>query len=225
MGPMIGSLPGGGSFTIGWGNGVFSEDGGRGDAYNEKGTIAKGLFLGGRVVTHPSLNTSLTLLAENDGWDWNAGLQGDWRGITLGLYATELEEGTERDPRTLIYNYLKWNVNLGYSGNIIDISRGVLLRTRITALAREEQRLRYEIANRERRIRVLEVALRRAQAGELAELEKRRQQLEAEVSAEREAIRQANERLRQIEQNQRPPQPQPTPRPPQSQTPSQPPQR
>jgi hypothetical protein len=200
----IGSLPGSASFTLGWGNGVFSDDGNLGDAYNSKGTIAKGLFGGVRLATHPSLNTTLNFLVENDGWDWNAGLQGDWRGITLGVYGTELEQSSTRDPRTLIYNYRKWNVGLGYSGNIIDISRGVILRTRITALAREEQRLRYEIRNRERRIQVLEVALRRAQAGELADIEKRRRELESEVSAEREAIRQANERLKQIEQGQRP---------------------
>jgi hypothetical protein len=221
-GPMFGQLPGAASFTLGYGSGVFRDDGDLGDAYNEKGTIVKGMFLGGRLVTHPSLNTTLSFLAENDGWDWNAGVQGDWRGITLGLYGSELEEGGERDPRTLIYNYRKWNVALGYSGNIIDISRGVILRTRISALAREEQRLRFEINNRERRIRVLEVALRRAQAGELAEMDKRRRELEAEVSAEREAIRQANERLRQIEQGQRNRPPTPTPPP---QTPPQPPTR
>ena len=218
-GAMIGSVPGSASFTLGWGNGVFSDDGGLGDIYNDKGTIAKGLFAGVRLAMHPTLNTGLNFLVENDGWDYNAGVQGDWRGITLGLYGTELEEGGTRDPRTLIYNYRKWNASLGYSGNIIDISRGVILRTRITALAREEQRLRYEIANRERRIRVLEVALRRAQAGELADIEKRRRELDAEVSAEREAIRQANERLRQIEQGQRNPSPPPSqnppPRPPQ----------
>ena len=43
--------------------------------------------------------------------------------------------------------------------------------------------------------RVLEVALRRAQAGELADIERRRRELEAEVSAEREAIRTAREAL------------------------------
>lgn len=219
MGALMGTLPGSASLSVGYGNGVFRDDGGRGDAYNDKGTIAKGLFLGGRMVTHPTLNTTLHLLAENDGWDWNAGIVGDWRGLTLGVYGTELEEGTTRDPRTLIYNYMKWNVSLGYSGNIVDISRGVILRSRITALAREEQRLRYEIANRERRIRVLEVALRKAQAGELASIEARRKQLESEVSAEREAIRQANERLKQIEQGQRggqqpPPTPAPQPNPP-----------
>lgn len=214
-GPMLGTLPGSASFTLGYGSGVFSDDGGRGKAYNKSGTIVEGLFLGGRLVTHPSLNTSLMFVAENDGWDWNLGAVYDWRGITLGAYATEIEAGTKRDPAGLnVYNYTKFNVALGYSGNIVDISRGVLLRSRITALTREEQRLRYEIANRERRIGVLEVALRRAQAGELASIEARRKQIEAEVSAEREAIRQANERLRQIEQQQRNPTPVPPSNPP-----------
>ena len=216
-GPLLGSLPGSASFTVGYGTGVFSDDGDLGDRYNKSGTLVEGLFLGGRLVTHPSLNTSLMLVAENDGWDWNVGAVYDWRGITLGAYATEIEAGTKRDPNAFnVYNYTKFNVSLGYSGNIVDISRGVLLRSRITALTREEQRLRFEIANRERRIGVLEVALRRAQAGELASIEARRKQIESEVSAEREAIRQANERLRQIEQQQRgnPPTPVPPSNPP-----------
>lgn len=198
----------------GWGNGIFSEDGGLGDAYNAKGTIAEGVFLGGRVVTHPSEETTLSFLAENDGWDWNAGVSGDWRGITVGVFATELEEGSERDPNGFrIYNYRKWNVSLGYSGNIFDISRGVLLRTRIGDMAREQVRLRAEIANRERRIQGLQVALRQAQAGELEALNQRRAELERAVQEEREAIRRAEERLRQIQEGQPPAQPTPTPPP------------
>jgi hypothetical protein len=128
-----------GSFSLGWGNGIFSDDGGLGDEYNMKGTLVEGLFLGGRVSFHPTLNTTLTVMAENDAWDWNAGALFDWRGITLGLYGTELEEGS-RDPLKCglcrVYNYRKWNVSLGYAGNLIDISRGVILRTRVTELTR-----------------------------------------------------------------------------------------
>jgi hypothetical protein len=201
-----------GSISLGYGNGLFSDDGGLGDDYNLKGQIAEGLFFGGRVVARPTVNTSISLLAENDGWDWNAGIVGDWRGITLGIYGTELEEGS-RDPSKCpqnealcrIYNYAKMNVSLGYSGNIIDISRGVLLRTRISELEREQQRLRSEIASRERRIAALEVALRRAQAGELAEIARRRQELEQQIQEEREAIRRATERLEQLERQRQPP--------------------
>ena len=198
--------------TGGWGNGIFSDDGGLGDQYNSKGTVAEGLFFGGRLVTHPTDETTITVLAENDGWDWNAGVQADWRGIALGFYGTELEQGSERDPNAfLIYNYRKWNVSLGYSGNIFDISRGVLLRTRISDMARERVRLRAEIANRERRIQGLQVALRQAQAGELEALNQRRAELERAVEAEREAIRRAEERLRQIQEGQQPAQPTPPP--------------
>lgn len=197
-----------GSFSIGWGNGIFSDDGGLGDEYNMKGTLVEGLFLGGRVSFHPTLNSTLTVMAENDGWDWNAGALFDWRGITLGFYGTELEEGS-RDPLKCglcrVYNYRKWNVSLGYAGNLIDISRGVILRTRVTELTREQYRLRAEIANRERRIQALEVALRRAQAGELADIARRREELERQIQEERDAIRRAEERLQNIERNPPPP--------------------
>ena len=203
-----------GSISLGYGNGLFSDDGELGDDYNLKGQIAEGLFFGGRVVAQTSPNTSISLLAENDGWDWNAGIIGDWRGITLGIYGTELEEGS-RNPSKCpniealcrIYNYAKMNVSLGYSGNIIDISRGVLLRTRISELEREQQRLRSEIASRERRIAGLEAALRTAQAGELAEIARRRQELEQQIQEEREAIRRATERLEQLERQRQPPPP------------------
>jgi hypothetical protein len=192
------------SFSLGWGNGIFKDDGGLGKWYNDRGTIAKGLFLGARFVNHPSLNSTVTLLLENDGWDYNAGLLYDWRGLSAAFYLTELEEGTSRcrpaSNCSYIYNYMKPNVTFGYNGNIIDISRGVILRTRITELTREQQRLRLEIAERERRIRGLEVSLRKAQAGELATIERRRRELEESLRQEREAIQRAEQRLRDIQE-------------------------
>jgi len=202
VGAMTGRLPGSQfGFTLGYGNGLFSEDGGLGKAYNDRGTIAKGLFLGGRFSMHPSLNTTLDFMAENDGFDYNAGVVYDWRGLSVGLYGTELEEGGRKTTGYGIYNYTKYNLSLGYSGNIIDISRGVLLRTRITELTREQQRLNAEIEARSRRIKGLEVALRKAQAGELAGMAARRAELEKSVQEEREAIQRAEERLRSIQQN------------------------
>ena len=191
------------SLSVGYGNGLFREDGGLGDRYNNSGTIADGLFLGSRFVTHPSANTSLTLLAENDGWDWNAGIVAEWRGVAIGLYGTELEAGG-RDGEAEgfnVYNYTKFNFSIGYTGNVRDISRGVVLRSRITELSREQGRLRAEVASRERRIKRLETQLASARQGELARLESRRQQLEMEVQAEREAIRRATERLKALEQS------------------------
>ena len=204
------------SFSVGYGNGLFREDGGLGDKYNNSGTIAKGLFLGSRLVLHPSGNSSLTLLAENDGWDWNAGVVAEWRGVTLGVYGTELEAG-RRDGEAEgfnVYNYTKINFAVGYFGNVRDISHGVVLRSRITEMTRESRRLRYEISSRERRIHRLETQLADARSGELVRLDQKRQQLEMDLQAEREAIKRASERLKALEQSGTRPAPRPPTTPP-----------
>ncbi|HET7621435.1 MAG TPA: hypothetical protein VFK39_05980 [Gemmatimonadaceae bacterium] len=199
------------SFTLGFGSGLFYDDGDLGDAYNDKGQIAKGLFLGGRYAVHPTENTRIDLLAENNGWDWNAGVVASWRGLSLGVYATELEEGSKspsKGPLYNVYNYTKVNVSLGYSANVFDIARGVVLRTRVGELEREQARLRAELQTRERRVAELESQLRVAQAGELAQVAKQRQELEAQIQAEREAIKRAEERLKALQSPDQPKKPQ-----------------
>lgn len=197
------------SLTLGYGDGLFSDDGGLGKNYNDKGTVAKGLFFGGRYAIHPSANTRLDFLAENNGWDWNAGVVGTWRGISLGIYGTELEEGSKSPSKGTfysVYNYTKVNLSLGYSGNIYDIGRGTMLRSRVGELQREETRLHLELAKREERITALDDQLRKAQAGELAEVAKRRQTLESEIQAERDAIQKAEDRLKALQAgDQKPP--------------------
>ena len=128
------------SLTVGYGDGIFSDDGDLGRNYNDKGTIAKGLFLGGRYAIHPSSDSRFDFIAENNGWDWNAGVVATWRGLSLGIYGTELEEGAKSPTKgTLynVYNYSKVNLSLGYSGNLHDIAQGVVLRSRVAELQRE----------------------------------------------------------------------------------------
>ncbi len=144
----------------------------------------------------------MTLLAENNGWDWNAGLVGNWRGLSLGLYGTELEEGGKNPNKGFlytIYNYAKFNMSLGYSGNLHDIAHGTILRARIGELEQEQLRLRAEISQRQHKIDDLQVALQKAQGGELAEVAKRREQLDAQIQEEQEAIKRAEERLNQLQ--------------------------
>jgi hypothetical protein len=196
------------SLTLGFGSGLFYDDGDLGSSYNDKGQIARGLFLGGRYAVHPTENTRVDFLAENNGWDWNAGIIGSWRGLSLGVYATELEEGSKSPSKGSlynVYNYTKVNISLGYSANVFDIARGVVLRTRVGELEREQARLRAEVKSRERRIAALEADLRVAQAGELAEVAKQRQQLEAQIQAERDAIKRAEERLKALQNPDQPP--------------------
>lgn len=213
------------SFSVGYGNGLFSDDGGLGAAYNRRGQVAKGLFFGSRVLFNPAPATNVTVMAENDGWDWNAGVVASWHGVSLGLYGTELEEGgksPDKGPLYGVYNYAKFNVSLGYSTSIGRFGSGLLLRTRVSDLEREQQRLRTEIGLRERRIASLEASLREAQAGELAQVLRRREELEAQLQAERDAIRRAEERLRQLQQGQQPTTP-PSTTPPSTTPPSPPP--
>lgn len=199
------------SFNIGYGNGIFSDDGDLGAAYNRRGTIVDGLFLGARAVLRAQNGSSIALVAENDGWDWNAGLIGSWRRFVIGVYVTELEEGTGSpsgsDPLRH-YNYTKLNVSVGYRANLFDVAGRSKERSRVSELEQERLELRGEIARREGQITRLEEQLRETQAGELAEILDRRRQLEARIEEEREAIRRAEERLRQLE---RTPQEQRTP--------------
>ncbi len=186
------------SWTLGYGNGLFKDDGGLGKAYNRSGTVAKGLFFGARALAHPTENTRLSFMFDNNGFDFNIGAVVDWRGVYLGLYGTEIEEGGMSASKGALYkvfNYAKPNVTLGYTGNVYDISRGVILRARVDVLEREQRRLRLEIAARERRIAGLEVSLRQAQQGELATIAKRREELEALIQQERDEIKKVQDRL------------------------------
>ena len=196
------------SFSLGYGSGIFHDDGDLGRNYNDKGTIVKGLFLGARYALRTSENSNVTLLAENNGWDWNAGVVGNWRGISLGVYGTELEEGG-KDPSKgslyTIYNYAKFNVSLGYSGNLHDIAHGTILRARIGELEQEQLRLRAQIAQRQNKIADLQASLQKAQGGELAEVAKRREQLDAQIQEEQDAIKRAEERLNQLQGGSPPP--------------------
>ena len=129
------------SLTIGGGDGMFSQDGNIGAEYNSSGTVVKGMFFGARTVSHPTTNTTISLVGENNGFDYNAGVIGGWRGLSLGVYASELEDGTTRSPASLlIYNYQKWNVSFSYSGNFRDVAHGHWLRTQISELEREQRR-------------------------------------------------------------------------------------
>ena len=166
---------------------------------------------------HPSATASLTLLAENDGWDWNAGVVAEWRGVTFGVYGTELEAGRRKGEAEgfNVYNYTKFNFALGYTGNVRDISHGVVLRSRITEMTREQRRLRTEIVvARATASRRLEGAARRTRVrASSRSSSSRRQQLEIELQAEREAIKRATDRLKELEQGGRPA-PQPPTKPP-----------
>jgi hypothetical protein len=186
--------------TLGWGDGIFSQDGGLGAAYSKSGTIARGLFLGVRTVSHPSPNTTVSILAENNGFDWNAGVVGGWRGLMLGLYASEIGKGsTPQASSFYIYNYTKFDFAVSYNGNFINVAHGQWLRTQMTEIQREQEVLKKEIAQHNQTIAKLEGEVATLQKAEFSNTDKQKQQLEQELEQEREAIKRANDRLKQLQ--------------------------
>ena len=194
------------SLSVGFGNGLFSDDGGI-ENYSEHST--GGMFYGGSVSFAPAANTELTLMAENNAWDFNLGASLNYRGVLAGLYLTELGAGTSDADTSnfgssFVYNYQKVAFTLGWQSNIFALLRGEFLQNRVAALDRERQQLLAAMEQRQQRIAALELEINRYEAQNLLELEQRRAQAEAELQAEREALRRLEERLRRIEQQQQP---------------------
>jgi hypothetical protein len=188
------------SFTLGGGQGLFSDDGGLGAAYDRHGQVVKGMFFGTQLQVHPTSVASISLVAENDAWNYNVGLRGEFHGIGIGLYGTELEEGsTKRSSDFLIYNYAKANFVVYYHANFRDVGRGIFLRSEITQLEHQQSELKAEMARRERRIHDLQVSLGKLQGSALSDVERQRQELEAQLKEEQDQIRRANERLQQLQ--------------------------
>jgi len=194
------------SLSVGFGNGLFEDDGGI-VGYSEHDM--NGLFYGGSVSFAPAANSELTLMVENNAWDYNIGASFNYRGVIAGLYLTELGTGssdadTANFGSSYVYNYQKVAFTLGWQSNIFALLRGDFLQNRVAALDRERQQLLAAMEQRQQRIAALELEINRYEAQNLLELEQRRAQAEAELAAEREALRRLEERLRRIEQQQQP---------------------
>lgn len=186
------------SLSVGYGNGLFSDDGGLGSGYARHST--GGLFGGVKMDLFPTPKSVLSFMIENNAWDYNLGAVFDYRGLRAGVYWTELGAGSSDSARTP-YNYDKFAFSLGWQSNALGLLRGNILKDRIAELEREQQGLEREIAARQQRIASLELEIDRYQAQNLLELEQRRAQAEQELRSEREALRRLEERLRRLEQN------------------------
>ena len=191
--------------SIGFGNGLFSDDGGLGDAYAQAST--GGLFGGVKIDFQPARLTTLSVMLENNAWDWNLGASVDYRGIRAGLYWTEITAGGAESAAApdVFYNYSKVAFALGWQSNIFALLRGDFLRGRVAELERRREGLLAEINTRQQRIQALELEINRLEAQNLLELEQRRAEAERQLQDERESLRRLEERLRQLERTQPPP--------------------
>ena len=192
------------SLTAGAGNGLFSDDGGLGDAYasNSRG----GFFYGATLDIPASNDLRFTLLAENNAWDFNIGASAAYRGLRAGVYVTELGAGSAPSTESGdlssqgFYNYRKFAFTLGWQSNILALFQGDFLQKRADRLAREREQLLADVTARQRRVAALEIELDRLEAQNLLELEQRRAAAEVQLRQEREALRRLEDRLKRVEQ-------------------------
>ena len=210
------------SFTVGYGNGLFKNHGEELTEEQYANNPTGGLFYGVKTEFAPGPHMNLTLMAENNAWDYNAGASLSYRGLRAGLYFTEIGGGSadpsDEVPGSYYFNYSKVAFTLGWQSNIFALLRGDFLQNKAAQLERRRQGLLAQITERQRRIAALELEINRYEAQNLLELEQRRAQAEAELRQEREALRRLEERLKRVEQ-QNPPRPTPPQAQPQQQPP------
>ncbi|HWZ57465.1 MAG TPA: hypothetical protein VNW46_00715 [Gemmatimonadaceae bacterium] len=189
--------------TIGYGDGLFSNHGNlpvKLYASNATG----GLFYGVDATMRPTPNTLVTIMGENNAWDFNVGAQVDWRGLRAGVAVTELGAGSQKinptEAATAIYHYTKFAFTVGWHSNIFALFKGHFLENREAALRKERDTMLAEVAKRQGRIAELQELVKQYEAQNLLELEQRREAAQAELKAETEALHRLEERLKRVEQ-------------------------
>jgi hypothetical protein len=191
--------------SVGYGNGLFNDNGGVGKAYasHDRG----GLFYGLKTDFSPTQNFSLSLMFEDNSWDYNLGGSLNYRGIRAGLYMTELGAGSQEgtSDTAFVYGYSKMAFTLGWQSNVFALLRGDFLQSRAAELERQRQGLIAEINKRQQRIAELELEINRYEAQNLLDLEQRRVQAEQQLREERDVLRRLEERLKRIESSNPPP--------------------
>ena len=191
--------------SVGYGNGLFNDDGGLGARYSAHNN--GGLFWGVKTDFNAGPNMTITMMFEDNSWDYNFGGSLNYRGIRAGLYMTEIGAGSGPDEGAVddtayVYKYSKMAFTLGWQSNIFALLRGDFLQSRAAELERQRQGLLAEINRRQQRIAELELEINRYEAQNLLDLEQRRVQAEAQLREEREILKRLEDRLKRIEQQQ-----------------------
>jgi len=198
------------SISLGYGNGLFSDDGGLGKAYANQST--GGFFGGMKVDFYPSDRSILSFMLEQNAWNWNLGGSYDYRGLRFGLYWMNLFPGqADTGAAAQLYNYSKFAFSLSWQSNVLGIVHGDFLQQQEQQLQAEVASMQKEIAARQQRIAGLELEIQRYEAQNLLEIEQRRAAAEQALRQEKEALQQLEDRLQRLEQNAPPPPPPPPP--------------
>jgi hypothetical protein len=190
------------SLTLGYGNGLFSNHGSL-PTREYAADATGGLFYGIKTDFRPSTNTLVSVMAENNAWDFNVGSYVSYRGLRVGLAVTELGAGSAQisaaNPASALYRYPKINLSIGWQSNIFALLRGNVLENRVAQLQKQRDLLLADIGEHQQRIGKLQGEIRRYEAQNLLELEQRRAQAQGELQTETDALHRLEDRLRRVE--------------------------
>lgn len=199
------------SISLGYGDGLFSDDGGLGKAYSNQKT--GGIFGGIKMDLFPSERSVLSFMVEDNAWQINLGASWNYRGLRIGAYWMNLAPGTaDTGAAGHLYNYSKFAFSLSWQSNVLGVVHGDFLQKQEQELQAQVASMQKEIAARQQRIASLELEIQRYEAQNLLEIEQRRAAAEQALKQEKDALQQLEDRLQRLEQNNpTPPPPAPPP--------------
>ncbi|HEX6966967.1 MAG TPA: hypothetical protein VF166_14340 [Gemmatimonadaceae bacterium] len=187
------------SASVGFGNGLFTDDGGLGRFYASHST--GGVFGGVEASLNAGSSTSISVMLENDAWDYNAGLVVDYHGVRAGAYLTQIGSSSPIPGVTDdLYNSSKFAFTFGWRGNVLGLAHDNVLKNRVAELERQRTLLLSLISMREERVVELDLQLKRYEAQGLLDLEDRRAQAEQELREQHDTLQRLRDRLRQLQQ-------------------------
>lgn len=191
------------SITGGWGNGLFSDDGGLGTDY-AKGSTG-GVFGGVAFDMATGPYSVLSLLAEHDAWGVNAGARFDWRGLRASLFATELGGKSSSTGTNGNYTGTKIALALGFQTNFYALQRGNRLERTTQEMEQQQGGLERQVRLSQQMIDVIEGQIEALKSITTQEKNAERAELERRLRDEQEALRRLQELIRQREAAKKPP--------------------
>lgn len=170
------------SLDAGMGSGMFSNDAGLKTLYSNSKT--GGVFGGAQLQFATGRYSSLSLIAEHDGWDVNAGAQLEVHGLRASVYLMEIDAGA---GYTGSASYQKVAFSIGWQTNVSALVRGNRMDARTEQYQRDAEALRQQIQAGESRVKALDQQLKVLQtttaAGQSTQIDDLRRQLQEERDA------------------------------------------
>jgi flagellar biosynthesis GTPase FlhF len=174
------------------GNGIFSDDGNMGTYYSENST--GGMFGGASLDFVTGRFSSLSLIAEQDGWGLNVGARAELRGVRFSVFAMEI--GSSAEAGSGSYAGQRIAMSVGWQTNVLALIRGNRLESTAQRMAVRQGDLAREARDAQQRINALEGQLEALMAVSSQERAAERAELERRLKEEQDALKRLQEMMK-----------------------------